>query len=179
MSGWKRLMDAVNAEANETGVSVTAAQTKRLVDGYRAMHPGLEAWWRETEHQLHTKGYLRNLFGFKRVFHNRQNLPEAVAHVPQSTIGDLDNYGLLACAQDEELKDYDFDLLLQVHDAVGYQYDSKYRLEVNTRVRKLMDKPIYIPKADHWISIPVEVAVGPNWGETQVWEDDLKLKEAA
>lgn len=170
MVGPNELMLRINAEALETGVFVTLKEIKQIISAYLVLHPGLPAWWKETEITLRQTGMLRNLFGFPRRFYGNvaQNLPAAVAFVPQSTIGDALNYGLVACHHDSELKFYGYQNLLNVHDAIGFQYPIENREPVTKRVRELMSIPITIPKTGKQLRIPVEMAVGPNWGELEV-----------
>lgn len=172
MIGWMELMGRINAEAIETGVFIDAAQTKELIARYLILHPGLQPWWRETESVLRSTGMLRNLFGFPRRFHDKPErcLPSAVAYVPQATVGDCLNMGLLACDQDEELTDYGFELLANIHDAIKFQYPIDLRAQVLPRVHRLLSIPITIPKTQRTLTIPVEIAVGPNWGELEEWK---------
>lgn len=170
MIGWKKFMGNINAEALETGVYISAAESKSLLGRYVELHPGLPRWWGNTDVQLRKGRMLRNLFGFPRRFNDRLGaiLPEAVAFVPQSTVGDCLNYGLIACDADEELIDYGFELLLNVHDAIGYQYFPKFRLETTKRVRELMSIPILFPETQRTLRIPVEIAVGASWGKLEI-----------
>jgi uracil-DNA glycosylase family 4 len=93
MVGWKELMGRINAEALDTGVWVDAAQTKKLISGYTSLHPMLPSWWDEVRREAKETGRLRNLFGFIRVINDRVDncLPELVAYIPQSTVGDCLN----------------------------------------------------------------------------------------
>lgn len=171
MVGWKELMGRINAQAMDTGVYVTAAQMKLILEGYHALHPGLRSWYRDVELELREGGgVLRNLFGYPRRFTDRwsANLPEAVAFVPQSTVGDALNYGLLACDGDRCLRESGFKLLLNVHDAIGFQYPPSQRDVVIPRVRELMSVPLTFPKTKRTLRIPVEIAVGKSWGKTEV-----------
>jgi hypothetical protein len=160
--GWKELMGRINAEALETGVWVDAATTKRLIDGYIGLHPGLPTWWDEIRFEGKSTGRLRNLFGFIRVINDRVDncLPELVAFKPQSTVGDALNFGLLACENDEQLRELGFEIFLQVHDAIGFQYNPRYETEILSRVEKLLSIPIYIPKTGRDLLIPIEIGVG-------------------
>lgn len=171
MVGWKELMGRINAEALETGIFVTAAETKKLIEGYLSMHPGLPNWWDEVRVEAKTYGRLRNLFGFIRVINDRVDncLPELVAFKPQSTVGDCLNYGLLACENDEQLRELDFSIILQVHDAIGFQYKPEYETETLSRVRELMTIPIYIPKTAQTLSIPIEIQTGKAWHPLEDW----------
>lgn len=179
MIGWKELMGRINAEATETGVYVTAAETKKLIEAYLRMHPELPVWWREVETEVRMTGRLSNLFGYIRVFHGHisQLLPKAVAFKPQSTVGDLLNFGLVACANDPQLNDAGFQLLLNVHDAIGYQYPIQNRDEVVPRVNELMSIPIPIPKTGKNLIIPIETAIGPTWGDLEEWKAPKVLGE--
>lgn len=172
MVGWKELMGRINAEAMETGVFVDAATMKQILEGYHELHPGLREWYRETEYKLRTQGLLRNWFGYPRRFFGRwaEILPAAVAFVPQSTVGDCLNYGLLACENDEQLRDAGFELLLNVHDAIGFQYPVGSRDEVIPRVNDLMSIPLTVPRTGNILRIPVEIAVGPNWGDLEEYK---------
>lgn len=172
MIGWKELMGRINAEAMETGVFVEAAEVKRMIEKYLMLHPGLPVWWREIEHEVRSNGGLiRNLFGFPRVFHNHISrcLPTVVAHKPQSTVGDCLNFGLLACDADPDLADAGFQLFLNVHDAIGFQYPIENRDFVLPRVRENLSIPIPIPKTGKELIIPVELEIGPNWGDLEEW----------
>lgn len=175
MVGWKEFMSNINKDALDTGVWIDAAMAKKLINGYVSLHPGLRSWWDETEAEVRRYKKLRNLFGFVRRFNGNigQILPVAVAFVPQSTIGDYLNFGLLACANDQELKELGFQLLLQVHDAIGFQYPIHNRDYVLPRVRRLMDIGVRIPKTGRILNIPVEIVCGPSWGEGKEYKLDL------
>lgn len=181
--GWKELMDRINAEANVTGVTVDAKTVKRILDRYKAMHPGLVAWWRDVEAQVRATRVLRNCFGFIREFHDSIDgaLPAAVAFNPQSTIGDTLNYGLLAAYRNQDLREAGFQMLLQVHDAIGFQYPIGARNAVLPILRKAMDVPVPIDRWGRELHIPVEIKVGTSWGEDdlKVWEEDLTDAKAA
>lgn len=170
MVGWKELMGRINAEAIDTGVFVTAAEMKLILEAYHELHPGLRRWYREVELELRETGMLRNLFGFPRRFYDKIDriLPVAVAYVPQSTVGDALNYGLVACDEDPQLQDDGFQLLMNVHDAIGFQYPLGNRDSVLPRVNQLLAVPLRIPKTGKILNIPVELAIGPNWGNLEV-----------
>lgn len=170
--GWKELMAQINAKAMETGVWVDAKTVKKMIAKYIEMHPMLPRWWDEVRVEAKTYGRLRNLFGFIRVINDRVDncLPELVAFKPQSTVGDLLNYGLIACENDEILRDYKFQILLQVHDAIGFQYQPAYKNEVLERVTQLMSIPLYIPKTAQMLTVPIEIQTGHAWHPLESWE---------
>jgi uracil-DNA glycosylase family 4 len=197
MRGWKRLQTLVNANAQKTGIAIDARQAKRYTEAYRQSRPGLLRWWRDTEEQLRRTRTLSNLLGRRRVFYDRLNsiLPNAIAYVPQSTVGDALNVGLLNCAGlpvqfgrselldsgyyqpdvASSLRELGFQILLQVHDAIGFQYPTENRHLVLPIVRQALAVPLTIPRTREQFTIPVEILIGPNWGETEPYTDDLRV----
>ncbi|HEY6020899.1 MAG TPA: DNA polymerase [Candidatus Paceibacterota bacterium] len=180
----------VSKVAHLTGVSITAAEAKFFINRYRELHPFLVEWWADTEKELWRSRTLYNLMGRRRTFfdHIDSILPTAVAYKPQSTVGDVLNAGILniagtpchyvreRCNVEEirtlscELNGLGFQILNQVHDAIGFQFRPENKTRILTILRKLMTIPLTSPKTYEDFSIPVEIAVGPSWGEVEVWK---------
>lgn len=185
MEGPRTFMTNVNKVANKTGVSITYQQAKFYIETYRELHPFLKRWWKEVEDELWRSRTLFNLLGRRRIFygHIRGIVPRAVAYVPQSTVGDTLNVGLLNLEgipcdyMDElglssqymewsaELRDCEYQSLMQVHDAVGFQVLEKELDRAVPLIEKLMTVPLTIPKTLETFAIPVEIAIGANWGD--------------
>ncbi len=169
MMNWKRFMDQINADSLETGVFITAAQAKKLIAGYRAMHPRLAEWWKSIERSLMDSNVLSNLHGRPRIFFGRplEILPNAVAFKPQSTIGDHVNIALHRIYHDPECKFYKVECLLQVHDAIGGQAPTEVIEPAMKRVRELMTIPLWSDMTQEHFTIPVDVGIGPNWADVE------------
>lgn len=190
MQGPRTFMTNVNKVANKTGVEITFTEARKYIDIYRAIHPFLKRWWKDVEGQLWKDRTLYNLLGRRRIFYGHIGgiVPEAVAFVPQSTVGDTLNVGLLnlegiACDYmkeldlaeqymewSEELREYGYRTLMQVHDAVGFEVNEKDAEKALPLVERLMSIPLTAPKTLETFTIPVEILVGPNWGEQERWE---------
>lgn len=192
---WFRLMQVINAEAQETGVSINAATAKILIAKYRQLHPYLEAWWRRVEIELRntrtiytTKKWIEcELLPHHRwtpeeetaggAWHQRPHiffgrpdsiLPEAIAQNPQGTIADTLNIGLLRASRDRVLADMGYCALLQVHDAIGFQAPRERILDVAARLTELMSVTLQIDRKGQdpvTFTVPVDVKIGMNWGE--------------
>ncbi len=201
MQGPIRFMKEVNKDAHKTGVAIDFSQAKHYIETYRAIHPGLQRWWSDTERVLYDTSTLYNLLGRKRVFYGCRrtgngtvsDLPNAVAFVPQSTVGDALNVGLLQLSGTEchygaktgiisriaeygpLLREARFTLLMQIHDAVAFQFLPEYRDEVCEAVRQLMRVPLVSPKTREVFEIPVEIQVGANWGDVKLWKKEASL----
>jgi DNA polymerase-1 len=192
---WYRLMQVINAEAQETGVSINAATAKILINKYRQLHPYLEVWWRHVQAELwktrtilttkkwiecellphHTWTEAEMVAGGAwhqrpHVFFGRPDaiLPEAIAQNPQGTIADTLNIGLLRAARDQALSDLGYRALLQVHDAIGFQAPASTIVQVAHRLQDLMSVRLRVePKGKDAVefTVPVDVKIGMNWGE--------------
>lgn len=195
--GPKKLLELINGDAEETGVSVDLAQATRLIDRYRKLHPFLQNWWNDILATLWDSHTLYTLHGRKRVFYGRPDrvLPDAIAYNPQGTVAQTLNMGL--CRMDEDyvrdaynwqrqwdaantmmeaafiemcgqLQDLGLQMLLQVHDAIGFQVPEKNADMLLPIIPKIMEVPLQISRRGiepYIITIPVETQVGYNWGE--------------
>lgn len=195
MQGPRTFMTNVNKVANKTGVAITYDQAKRYINIYRELHGFLGRWWKDVESELWRSRTLYNLVGpdgkgRRRIFygHIRGIVPEAVAYVPQSTVGDTLNVALLNLAAEpceymkwldldgqynewaKELIEYGYEPLMQVHDAVGAQINEKDAERALWLMDKLMTVPLTVPKTLETFAIPVEILVGPSWGQVKKWE---------
>jgi len=162
MMSWK-------THASDTGVSVNAAQAKALIAKYRQLHPGLATWWDDVMIQLKSTHTITTLLGRRRTFYDRPDaiLPEAIAFSPQGTVAKTLNIGLLRAAADPLLRSLGFEILLQVHDAIGYQGPTANLDAINHRLVEVMRVQIPVKRRGvepYSIEIPVEVQVGQNWG---------------
>jgi DNA polymerase-1 len=196
MQGPITFMKGFNQDAHKTGQSIEFSEAKFLIDTYRNLHPFLANWWSDTERELWRTRTLFNLLGRRRIFygHIRSILPEAVAYVPQSTVGDILNVGFLnmegVCSPyieqrdlwkdyadiAAELRDCGLENLMQIHDAVAgqiYERDIERALPL---IRKAMEIPLRNPRTFEDFTIPAEVLADldperisqnkSNWGDT-------------
>jgi DNA polymerase I-like protein with 3'-5' exonuclease and polymerase domains len=124
LMGWKHFQRTVNADADVTGVSLTAGRARTIVDAYHALHPRLEEWWRRVARLLDSESTLTTPLGRRRTFFGRRSKEiwltdvhkEAIAFVPQSTVADLLNRGLLRWWRRHD--DKVGRVILQVHDSI-------------------------------------------------------------
>lgn len=187
MMGPKKFSEQVNADTNKTGISLTLAEAKQLLAGYKEYYAYLPVWWRETERAVLKTKHLQNLLGRPRQFFNSISrcLPECVAYVPQSTVGDTLNVALLnstghICNYAKrhmqtsdildaatELKRCGYEILLQVHDAIAFQFNEGEEAAVDKALRLCMSVPLVEPDTLEPFTIGVEMAFGPNWGDVK------------
>ena len=160
--GWKRFLEAVNSDADLTGLTINARDAKGIVEGYHRANPALTQWWRHVEDEVYRKGYLVNPFGRKLIFIDRADTNSAIAFLPQSTIADHVNarFKIIFDTLDPE----PLQVLLQIHDAVLGQARAAQWLSAAKLLKAAMEAPIRIDQMD--LLIPSEVsASSSSWGE--------------
>lgn len=195
MQGPRTFMNNINQDAHKTGVSLDYADAERLIYGYRNVHPFLKSWWNQVERELWATRTLRNLLGMHRTFYGHIDsvLPEAVAFIPQSTVGQILNVGLLnlhgiPCPYMQEkglweavkdigaeLRDCGFEALQQVHDSVGFQVNERDADRALPLIRRALEIPLRNPRTYEDFTIPAELQIDvdperiatwtSNWGD--------------
>ena len=152
---------------------------QELIDGGELMgtlvkikgaFPGIRTWHAEVSNELKQTGCLITPMGRRRQFWDRltdnSTLRQAIAYVPQSTIGDLLNLGLLKVWQN--LRHSGLDILGQVHDAIlGQCYINKVDT-LMPEVLKQMNNPLMIKGRE--MIIPSSVEVGNTWKDMVAWK---------
>jgi DNA polymerase I-like protein with 3'-5' exonuclease and polymerase domains len=160
-----------NYGGNAFTLSKTLGITVHEADAFQktwfGAHPGIKRWQDDVEFQVQSRRYVENKFGFRRFYFDRIEglLPQALAWIPQSTVGLVINKGWLNI--DNNLPEVD--ILLQVHDSIVGQYDKI----LDARLRPLIRSNLLIevPYDD-----PLVIGVGittseKSWGdvETSSW----------
>lgn len=141
---------------------------KRIMEDFQekyfAAFPGIPEYHREVSRRLQIDGYLITPVGRKRYFFDRASddttLRKAIAFLPQSLIADVLNLGLWRVWH---YMKRDVDLLLQLHDAILFEYDSWKEDKIVPQVMELMTFPVPINGRE--MIIPCEAKVGWNWSE--------------
>jgi DNA polymerase I-like protein with 3'-5' exonuclease and polymerase domains len=127
----------------------TVRETELLQARWFHLHPGIKQWHDRTMHQLETRRYVENRFGYRRFYFDRiENLlPEALAWVPQSTVAIITSTGIANL--DANIPECQ--VLLQVHDSVVFQLPTVLRRPLLPKCREQLlievpyDDPLIIP----------------------------------
>lgn len=120
---------------------------------YHNAYPGLSLWHQHIRNKLGKDRTLENLFGRKRRFLNRWNddlFKAAYSYIPQSTVGQLLNWGIVETYYQQDLEEFSFlrkwDLLNQVHDSMVFQYpldDLEGLARTIKQIQKNLDPKLY------------------------------------
>jgi len=152
------------------GARTVAANTGRSVHEidrvqriWFGAHPGIKQWHEHILEQVNTKRYVENKFGYRWHIFDRLDgiLPEALAWIPQSTVGCYINRIWKAIYDQIP----EVEVLLQVHDSLAGQFPTHKKTYCLEKIQKVSQ--IVIPYDDPLI-IPVGIATSEvSWGDVE------------
>lgn len=168
---WRTLLDAVNNEADLTGIAIDKKTAQKMEDIWPQRFPKTIEWHGEVREEVLSKGCLTNPLGFRRDFFARRDtdrnidslVREAIAFGPQSANAWLLNQCLRELYQlhDPGL----LRILLQVHDEIVLDCAPRDIPEVVRSVKAVMEKVLTIH--GRRMLIPAEIEVGKTWSQTK------------
>ena len=141
---------------------LTIQEVDRFQRRWFDLHPGIKKWHERVEQQLKTKKYVENRYGFRRYSFDRidSELPEAIAWIPQSTVGHFINQIWLNIYHQMP----DVQVLLQVHDSLAGQFPSGIALWCKEQMKGIASRVI-VPYDDP-LCIPLSVKTSTkSWGD--------------
>jgi DNA polymerase-1 len=157
------------ARALKVQSGIVEAFQERYFDKFK----GIPRWHAALQRQLQSTACLVTPMGRKRVFHDRlsddSTLRKAIAYVPQSTIGDLLNLGLLRVWKYLDTNRGVLEILGQVHDAVVLQVRESHLFMIG-EAAKLMVIPV--PINGRIMIVPVEGKYGDDWKNLKTYHEE-------
>lgn len=128
---------------------------------YLSIHPNIEPYWAELDKQIKKRRYVENKFGYRWYIFDRVEgeLPNAIAWIPQSTVGNVINRAWLNIHNNLP----EVQVLIQVHDSLAGQGPTHLTEKWVPALER--EARIVIPYPDPLI-IPVGVKTSPlSWGD--------------
>jgi hypothetical protein len=137
-------------------------EVDRIQKWYYGKFPQIKTWQDDLCAQVASKRYVENVFGYRMRFLDRIQgnvFNQAVASIPQSTVGCLINRGYANIRKNLP----EVDVLLQVHDSLAGQFDSFLGDWALRRVVEECSVPL---PYDEPLIIPVGIkASTKSWGD--------------
>ena len=164
------------------GTFLPQGECRKFLLADAARFPAVGRWQRQVEQTVYKTKILHNLFGRPKQFIGPitdKVIQSAISFIPQSTVAELLNRGLIKIANHSELdrKHYDIDLNVTVHDSVGYSmlYDKADDLGEVLKITRecLTHEFTYLGRT---FTIGMDAKVCPMWGgqnyEIKSFDDD-------
>ena len=149
-------MVMANTLAKTLGISLEEAQF--FIDSWFSKNPEIKEWQNRIKFDLSTKGYVENVFGFRRYFLDRptaNTISEAVAWSPQSTVAIYINLVWDKIVELSRAHGPRIDVLLQVHDSLVLQCKRTDIREALALVKTAFDETICPYRTE-----PIAIACG-------------------
>jgi len=151
-------------------IGQSEVRARELLNQYYAHYPRIKLWHKQVEDMLRKSRVLVTPFNRKRMFFGRWSqdlLRDAIAYVPQSTVSDVLNMGLVNAYN---ALPQDWEMMLQVHDSVLMQVpDETDPMHIFRFIKHYFEFPFDVSVGEALV-IPVEIKTG------KVWSDMKELK---
>ncbi len=166
---------ATTFKDSDGAIDIPVGDVEKLQQLYRMRYnTTLRSRWMG-QHLVETGGVLTTACGIRRRFFGIRNprqidddiIRAALASEPQAITTNRTNVALLNLWNDPENRRSSGALfiepLLQIHDAIAGQFPERLRDFARTKIAQWFNNPITIHGIE--ITIPVDIKVGPSWGE--------------
>lgn len=154
-------------------------ETRDLLDRWKSELKDTVRWQNRLADQAKKEGYLTTPFGRKRWFYTTSYYTESLSFLPQSTAADVIFRAMLGLMYErlnwpleavQRIAGYveplprPANLLIQVHDSLVLECPNAIIPQVVGILKRVMEQPW---KELGGTSLPIGIAVGPSWGETE------------
>ncbi len=148
---------------------LTVHQSDTMQKRWFAAHPGIKDWHNRVTQSLYASRSVQNRFGFRCFFFDRIEsiIPDALAWIPQSTVGNVINTALQQV--DTRVSNEDVQIILQVHDSLTMRVRKDVLEPSLNAVRQ--NSLITIPYEEPLV-IPVSFSLShKSWGDVKPLKD--------
>lgn len=146
-------------------IGLTTHEVERAQKWYFGKFPEIKKWHETVIHQLKTKRYVENVFGYRRYYFDRideATFREAVAWIPQSTVALYINHIWLNLWEQAKW----IWVLMQVHDSLVGQFPTYRQVEALEAIRRASDIVLPYPGDPLVIKLGVKLST-KSWGDCQ------------
>lgn len=169
---------------------IDQTEARRIVELYHHIYPGIRIWYESIKRQLQRDRALTNCFGRKVRFMDAWG-PDlwkaAFAMLPQSSVVDSLNQGMIRTYHDEELcspTGYNIDLLAQTHDSILLQVPiSIFQQKFPWPAFEFIHNKVYdyvspnLCYNGRTFKIATDSKIGLNWGGFHPEQNPLGMRE--
>ena len=146
------------------GLGCSVAEARRFVDNFWKTYPVHKKWTVDIQKRVQDYGYLRTPSGRVMRFPvvlDHKALRQAINFPIQSNASDYCLLSMIELAP--LLKQYNSYIILMIHDSLVIESDRRYRSQVTSLIKQVMETP----KFDGYPSIKIDIKIGDNLGTTK------------
>lgn len=143
-------------------LGVTVLEAEYFIRRWFEAHPKIKAWHDRIYHEMMVEKKIRNAFGFEKKFFDVRDKPtalsEALAWIPQSTVGNIINKVWLNIEKLDPSLVY---VTMQTHDSLNFEIRKSHVPEVARLIEKCFE--VIVPYDDP-LHIPGTLGLGSDYG---------------
>ncbi|QGH73571.1 MAG: DNA polymerase [Siphoviridae sp. ct7UA22] len=142
----------VGARTLAKALGITVHEADEFIRRWFQVHPKIADWHARIYDEMVNRRYIQNAFGFRKCFFGKTDGPtalsEALAWIPQSTVGNIIN---IAWMRMDLLRPEQAYVSMQVHDSLVSQHNKDYAYDTLAYLHQAMlvevpyEKPLVIP----------------------------------
>lgn len=142
----------VGARTLAKALGITVHEADFFINRWFEAHPKIKKWHERIFDEMVNRRYIQNAFGFRKNFFGKTDSPtalsEALAWIPQSTVGNIIN---IAWMRMDRLREQEAYVSMQVHDSLVSQHNKDYAYDTLKYLHQAMlvevpyEKPLIIP----------------------------------
>lgn len=159
---------------------ITEKEANTIIDFYHRAYPGIRTWHDYIRRKLSTDRSLENAFG--RAYHFLERwgsdlFKSAYSYIPQSTVGELVNRGMVEIYNDNSIWTNQLEILQQVHDDIKFQlpYNNVAQMvQCIHRIKHALNPTMHLNGRD--FTIATDASIGFCMGEME--EIDINSTDA-
>jgi hypothetical protein len=163
-------------EKSRGKIVLSKKQAEDYLSFYHALFSEIREWHRDVEAQLEATKTLYNLFGFPREFTgvlNDSTIKEALAFIPQSTVGCITGKAVVDTQKYIEENNKDWDILADTHDSFLVQCPVGDEQECSSIMKQHLNQTLKSPNGETF-TMKSEGQAGFNWAPTK-YDNDGKI----
>ena len=175
----------VSAGFFSTVAGIPRSRASALLEAYHAAYPEIREWHEWVRDEVAGKGILRTPFGRERIFATaraellitgkvgNESWKDAISYVPQATVPDVTNKGMVGLWESSIGKDLQFHH--QGHDSFLCSCPVEQLGEAATELVRCLTIPFQITDIkgnQRTLTIPCDVAWGFSWGAMKPWKGE-------
>jgi DNA polymerase I-like protein with 3'-5' exonuclease and polymerase domains/uracil-DNA glycosylase len=152
------------------GVQMRELEVKHLRRRIHARFPGILYYQQGVQQKLNKTRTLTTARGRRRYFFSKldpNTYKRGYAYLPQATVGEVVNDGIVSLLKNEEFIYFKAAILLQVHDSLLIEVPEEFAIPCLHLVKDALETPTLITPfhglADV-LTVPVDLKLGTNWG---------------
>jgi len=153
-------------------------ECNKLLKAYQVRFPGLKRWHKQIDIEVSKTRTLYNMFGRPKKFLGMLDgatFRNAYSYIPQSTVAELLNRGMISWYNDPVLNEFDCQMLATVHDSTLFQIHKSHAPDLYIYLQEVFDHMSHeFTHKGRRFTIGLDAKIGTHWGKGMIEVPDFE-----